>query len=370
MIKPPEPAFWLALAYASGLKLTRVKAIVTTWCLEGRQPLSALFELPPAEIAARLGLSAEEAGRVTAAAGRVSEQADWLARLADDGVQLVTRADPRYPRALIRSLPPTMQPLLLFCRGDVGVLGQPSAGVIGSQEAGADTVGFARELARLLAEEGLVVVTGLGKGVGQAAFEGALSAEGGRAAAVLPMGIGAFSPAHDTATAIERGGVLLLSPFHPEARFTEAQAKARNKLIAGLVDAMFAVAVGERGVARELADEALRLGKAVYVWDVTPEVEPAAAGNRSLIEAGALPIANLPDIVDAVEAVVETMLDLAAEEEEEEEEETPPAPALQEEEPEAPFDPQAALELLSKTGQVPETLARRLRGGPSKSGDC
>jgi predicted Rossmann fold nucleotide-binding protein DprA/Smf involved in DNA uptake len=321
----PEAASWLALAYASGLKLARIKTMVETWCLEGGQPLSALLELPVGQLAAQVGFSAEEAGRVAAAAGRVSEQAAWLARLDAGGVQLVTRADPRYPPALTRWLPPALQPLLLFCRGEVELLNQLAVAVVGAQDARTETADSARQLATLLAEEGLVVVGGLGRGVGQ-------------------------------------DGALLVSPFHPDAKFDEAQALARYKLIAGLAEALFVVAAGETGGARQAADEALQQGKAVYVWDVDPAVEPAAAGHPALVEAGALPIAGVPDILDALEAIVAATLEPAAEDEPQAIPQ-PAAPQFEEaEEVEAPFDPQAALDLLSKAGHVPEALRRRLKG--------
>ena len=197
MDQSPEAAYWLTLAYASGLKLARVKAIVTPWCIEGGQSLAALFELSPAEIAIRIGISDEEGEQVIAAASRVPEQAKWLARLKNDGMQLITRGDPRYPRTLIRRLPLALQPLLLFCQGDIRILNRPSVAVIGTRDADNEEVSLARELTTLLAEEGLVVVSGLGKGVGQAAFEAALSTEEGQATAVLPMGISAFHSVAD-----------------------------------------------------------------------------------------------------------------------------------------------------------------------------
>jgi predicted Rossmann fold nucleotide-binding protein DprA/Smf involved in DNA uptake len=358
MTQPPESAFWLALTYASGLRLARVKDIVTAWCLEGKRPLSALFELPSGKIAAQFELSAEETGQAIAATERISEQVAWLTRLERDSVQLVTRADSRYPQAITRWFPRVMQPLLLFCRGDLRILNRPSAAVIGARNTGPETIGLARELATLLAEEGLVVVGGLGKGVGRAAFDGALSAEGGQAVALLPMGTHAYHTPQEVTAAVERGQALLLSPFHPEAKFDEAQAMARNKLVVGLAEAVFVVAAEETGPARETAHEALRLGKTVYVWDLDPSIEPAAAGNRSLIQAGVLPIAGVSDVLDAVEAVVATALELA---EAAETSLTSPPPAVQAEEAEAPFDAQAALALLAKAGQVPEALARRLR---------
>jgi DNA processing protein len=255
-----------------------------------------------------------------------------------------------------------MQPLLLFCQGDFNILSRPSAAVIGARDAGAEGVGLARELATLLAEEGLVILSGLGKGVGQAAFEAATSTEGGQAVAVLPTGISAFSGIPDAPVELsaltEQGQVLLISPFHPEAKFSEAQAIARNKLIVGLAEAVFVIAAGAEGVTRETAGEALRLGKTVCVWDTDPAAGPAFAGNRALIQTGALPIAGVPDILDALEAIVAAALERM--EETEPPPTTPPPLPTQVKETEAPYDSQAVLDLLSKAGRVPEALARRL----------
>jgi predicted Rossmann fold nucleotide-binding protein DprA/Smf involved in DNA uptake len=362
MVQHPEGAYWLALAYASGLKLARVKTIVAAWCLEAGRPLAALFELSPAEMAARLGISEEEGSLVRVAASRVSEQVTWLAQTESRGTQLITRADPRYPDALVRGLPPVMQPLLLFCQGDVHILRRPSAAVIGARHTDAQGIGLARELAMLLAEEGLAVLSGLGKGVGQATFSATISTEGGQAIAVLPTGISAFpgipGAAEDLSALAENGQVLLISPFHPKANFSETQAVARNKLIVGLAEAVFVVAVGVEGVARETADESLRRGKVVCVWDLDPSNGSAGAGNQALIQAGALPITGVPDILDALEVVVARALERM------EAAEPPPAtspPSLpQVKEEEVPYDPQAVLDLISKTGRVPEALARRL----------
>ena len=362
----PEGAFWLALTYASGLKLARVKAIVTDWCLEEGQSLAALFETLSEEMVSQLDLSVEEKEQILSAAKHVPEQMAWQARLEGDGIQLITRTDPRYPPALARGLPLAMQPILLFCRGNIGVLDRPAAAVIGAQDAGRETVGLARELATLLAEEGLAVVSGLGKGVGQAAFGAALSAEGGQAMAVLPMGINTLPGMPDVAAevtaAVEQGRAALLSPFHPEARFSEAQAIARNKLIVGLAEAVFVLAAGEEGVARDTANEALRLGKAVYVWDMDAAAEPAASGNQALIQEGALPIAGTSDTLEAVEAIVAAALELTEATDTSTPIPPPPAPQVQMEEAETPYDPQTALDLLSGAGRVPDVLAKRLRG--------
>ncbi|GAB4536433.1 MAG: DNA-processing protein DprA [Anaerolineae bacterium] len=355
-----EAACWLALIYASGLKLARVKSIIAGWCLERGQPLASLFDLPPARLA-ELDIPASEREQVIATGDHLAEQTAWLAQLEREGTQLITRADPRYPPGLVRWLPPAMQPLLLFCRGDVTLLSHPSAAIIGARHTSGESSTLARQLATLLAEEGLVVVSGLGKGAGQAAFDGALSTGEGRAMAVLPVGINAFSglpgDAGVVTAALQQRRALFISPFHPQARFSEAQAIARNRLILGLAEAVFVVSALEGGPEKEMADEALRLGKALYVWDTSAE-DGSLAGNQALIQAGALPITGMADLLDAIEAVVATALEGM---------EPGPVPSppvtSQVREVETEYDTQAILHLLSKTGRVPEALARRLRQG-------
>jgi predicted Rossmann fold nucleotide-binding protein DprA/Smf involved in DNA uptake len=362
-VQLPEAAFWLALTYASGMKLARVKDIVSAWCLEEGRNLSSLFILDTEELVARFALSAEEREALGAASRLAPDQVRWLNQLGAESIQLITRADARYPAALLRWLPAVLQPLLLFAQGGMHVLGRPSVAVFGAPDASDEAANFAHALGGLLAEEGLLPTSGLGKGVGQAAFEGALSAEGGQSLAVLPMGLQSFANVStlpgNLPVALQQGRALLLSPFHPQAKFSQVQAVARNKLIVALAQAVFVVTAGEEGIARDAAAEALRLGKAVYVWDVDPATEPAAGGNQALIQAGGLPIAAMPDILDAVEIIVAAALELT--------EEVPVAPVaasqVDEPESESPYDPEAVVELLSESGRVPEALLRRLREG-------
>jgi DNA processing protein len=362
-VQLPEAAFWLALTYASGMKLARVKDIVSAWCLEEGRSLSSLFNLDSEKLVARFTLSAEEKESLGAAGRLAPEQVPWLNQLGAESIQLITRADARYPVGLIRWLPAALQPLLLFAQGGMDLLRRPSAAVIGAPDASDAALNFTLALGRLLAEEGLVVITGLGKGVGQAAFDAALSVEAGGALAVLPMGLESFANvptlSEDLPVALQQGRALLLSPFHPQAKFSHAQAAARNKLVTALAQAVFVVTAGDEGIAQDTAAEALRLGKAVYVWDVDPATEPGSGGNQGLIQAGGLPVAAMPDILDAVEITVAAALELI--------EEAPVAPAaasrVNEPETETPYNPEDVVELLSESGRVPEALLKRLREG-------
>jgi len=361
MTQPGEAAYWLALAYSTDLKLTRLKDILADWYVERQQPLPALLDLSPAELDDELGLSEDEGAALLNARKDVPQQEAWLGSLAGRGVTVLTRGDTRYPLALVRALPFAAQPLVLFCRGNLERLGSLSVAIAGAQDASDQAIDSAQELAAWLAEEGVGVVSGLGKGVGRAAFRGALTAESGGAVAVLPMGIHALEIDDELAAALEHGRALLLSPFHPNARFDPAQALARNRLIVALSDALVVMQAGETGAEREMADEALRMGKGVYAWEVDSTEETGDArptGHPSLVGAGALPVSTASDILDMVEALKEMSLERM------EAEMLPAAPTLAAApEPPAELSPQATLELLSRSGRVPEALLRRLKAG-------
>jgi predicted Rossmann fold nucleotide-binding protein DprA/Smf involved in DNA uptake len=356
MAHMPEPAYWLALAYTVNLNLARAKSVAVEWCVAQQRPLSALFEMPSGDTAARSGLTPQECAALQTGRASLVTQAAWLAELAAAGVRIITRADEAYPAALARTLPLAAQPLLLFSRGEMAAQHTSVAAIVGDREADPLTVEIARDLGALLAEEGVVLVSGLGKGVGRAGVDGALSVTGGRAIVVLPLGISTFETDRDLIQAAEQGRALLLSPFHPDASFSEANAAARNRLIVGLLDALIVMQAGERGLVRDMADETLRLGKELYVWEPDPADGAAAAGNRALIEVGGLPVSEMTEVMDIVDGLAElararrvSLSDCAAA--------TPHVPDGDEN---GAMDPQAVLDVLSRAGHVPEALRRRL----------
>ncbi len=356
-----EPACWLALTYASNLSLGRIKAIVNRWCLEGRQPLATLFDLSAVEMVARTDLAPPECEAVLALRDQLPRHAEWLHKLTSAGVRVVTHADPDYPAALACALSPSMQPQMLFCRGNMAVTQGTLAAIAGGREADTLLVDLARDLAALLAEHNIAVVSGLSRGVGRASVEGALSVEGGRSLLVVPMGISTLEVDRDLAQAIEQGRALVLSPFHPHAPFSEANAIARNHLITRFADALVVIQAGERGPVRDMAEEALRLGKSVYVWEPDATDRQAAVGNRSLIEAGGLPLTDMAEVMDMVDALTE--LACARQASSAASVAAVPERADTCEGSQDTMDRQMVLDVLSRSGRIPEVLRRRLGQG-------
>ncbi|NUQ05344.1 MAG: DNA-protecting protein DprA, partial [Anaerolineae bacterium] len=174
----------------------------------------------------------------------------------------------------------------LWIRGDAAHLpgfSTPSIAIVGCRTASRDGLENARALADGLARAGVVIVSGLARGVDTLAHTGALIAEG-TTVAVLGGGIRQIYPpenAHlvEKILRVQRGAVV--SAAHPDAGTTAARLVARNRIIAALCRAVIVVESNDDGGAMHAARRALDLGRQVYTLDLP------AGGNRTLIALGA-----------------------------------------------------------------------------------
>lgn len=141
-----------------------------------------------------------------------------------EGITILTPFSTNYPSQL-RSV--FDYPLVLFARGEV-VNDRLSAAIVGSREVSPAGLGFAGELAGMLASDGITVVSGLARGVDGAAHRAALDA-GGRTVAVLGNGLRTVYPAEHRALQAQIADTgLLVSQFRPESRPTRQTFPQRN----------------------------------------------------------------------------------------------------------------------------------------------
>ncbi|HZU21163.1 MAG TPA: DNA-processing protein DprA [Gaiellaceae bacterium] len=220
-------------------------------------------------------------------------------------------------------LPPLLRaihgpPPGLFVRGDgdVSLLGRPAVAVVGARACSGYGASVARSLGRELAAAGLVVVSGLARGVDAEAHRGALDADGATVA-VLGCGIDRDYPAAhaELARRIARNG-LLVSEYAPGVEPAPWRFPARNRIVAGLCAATIVVEARERSGALITADFALEEGREVFV--VPGEITSAlSAGTNGLLKLGAAPLTTAADVLasfgieaDATRAARDGMLDL------------------------------------------------------------
>jgi DNA processing protein len=173
--------------------------------------------------------------------------------------------------------------------------------MVGSRAASRYGLDQAHRLAHDLARLGMVVVSGLARGIDAAAHRGALAA-GGRTVAVLPSGLDAITPRHHRALAAEiaRAGTLLTEweRGEPAGKGVFVQ---RNRLIAALAGATVVVEAAERSGALSTATFARRLGRPVLAvpGDVDRET---ARGALALLRGGARLCEHAGDVMAAMGA--------------------------------------------------------------------
>jgi len=228
---------------------------------------------------------------------RAFDQRAYLADLDRRGIRWVARSSPRFPSALGAIFD---APAGLFLRGhgEIALLERPAVAIVGARSCSAYGAEVARMLGRELAAAGLVVVSGLARGVDGHAHRGALET-GGLTVAVLGCGVDRDYPAAHAELAARIGEQgLVVSEYAPGVGPAPWRFPARNRIIAGLTQATVVVEARERSGALITADLALEEGREVFA--VPGEITRSlAAGSNRLLRNGATPLTAAGDVLEA-----------------------------------------------------------------------
>jgi len=211
-------------------------------------------------------------------------------RLAASGLRFTADLPP-----LLRSIHDP--PVGLFVRGaaPLDLLSRPAVAIVGARACSGYGASVARSIAREIAAAGLVVVSGLARGVDSEAHRGALDA-GGTTVAVLGCGIDRDYPAAhaELARRIAETG-LIVSEYAPGVEPAPWRFPARNRIVAGLCAMTVVVEARERSGALITADLALEEGREVFA--VPGEItSPLSAGTNGLLKLGASPLTSAADL--------------------------------------------------------------------------
>lgn len=210
----------------------------------------------------------------------------------------LARSDALFPPRLKAIFDP---PPSLYLRGSGGpeLLGRRAVGVVGARSCSPYGAQVARMLGRELAAAGLVIVSGLARGIDGEAHRGALES-GGPTVGVLGCGIDRDYPAANAALSrrMEDGG-LVVSEYEAGVEPAPWRFPARNRIIAGLCEAVVVVEARERSGALITADFALDEGREVFA--VPGEITSAlSVGSNALLRLGATPLTGSGDVLEAL----------------------------------------------------------------------
>ena len=226
-------------------------------------------------------------------AGRLEAARRWRDTATAAGRRLLILGQPGFPPPLAEIAVP---PIVLETAGDTD-LALPAVAVVGSRRATPYGIAIAERLAAGLAEAGLVVVSGLARGVDAAAHRAALEA-GGRTVAVLGSAHDSlYPPEHRGLARACRASGAVLTEFPPGTRPLPHHFPRRNRIIAGLTLGTLVVEAAERSGSLATARHAVDSGREVFAVPGPIDSE-TSAGCHALIRLGATLVTGVADILE------------------------------------------------------------------------
>ena len=257
-----------------------------------RQLLSR-FASPQAALAAIPDLAARGGGKPPAITPEPVARKE-IDRVEALGARYLALGQGLYPRLLaeLADAPP-----LLIAKGNFALLDRQSMAIVGARNASAAACRFARGLAHDLGEEGIVVVSGLARGIDSAAHDGALETG---TIGIVAGGIDIFYPPENEErqrVMMERGLVIAEMPPGTEPRARHFP--YRNRIIAGLTSGTIVIEAAPRSgslITARLAGEA---GREVMAVPGSP-LDPRAQGCNQLIRDGATLVQNAADVIETI----------------------------------------------------------------------
>jgi len=279
---------WVALTLAPGMGPTRARHL-----MERFGSVEAVFHASLTELEAT-GVQAATAQAI--ATGKARELAAVeITKAAQAGARILALDDPEYPPRLKQIYDP---PVVLYVRGDVGALSQPGIAIVGTRHPTPYGLGMAERLGCDLAERGLVIFSGMARGVDAAGHRGALQARG-RTVAVFGTGVDVVYPRENQriCDALLAAGGALVSEF-PFGTFPAPQNfPIRNRIISGLAIGVLVVEAGEYSGTRITSRCALEQNRELFAVPGNVMNKLSWTPN-TLIKQGAKLVATWEDVVE------------------------------------------------------------------------
>lgn len=209
-------------------------------------------------------------------------------------MKVIYQAEKNYPEKLRRIYAP---PAKLYLLGDETILNKPSIAIIGCRQASDYGKKVAFRFAYELARQGIVVISGLARGIDTCSHLGSVKANG-QTIAVLGSGFGHIYPKENKGLCreiIQKGGAIL-TEYAPESKPEKMHFPARNRLISGLSNGVLVVEAKEKSGTLITVDYALDQGKDVFIipGNITSQ---NSNGTNSLIQQGAKLVTKVEDIL-------------------------------------------------------------------------
>ncbi|MBZ5539296.1 MAG: DNA-processing protein DprA [Acidobacteriia bacterium] len=297
-MEPAASLSWLALTLTHGLAARLAARLL-------RQ-----FESP--EGVFRASLTELEGCNLPAPVAQAIFKKEALARAEKElagvqklGCRLLNWTEPEYPRTLLEIYDP---PVLLYVRGDAQILNCAAIGIVGTRRPTLYGTQMAERIGRDLAVRGLVIVSGMARGIDALAHRGALAAPGGRAIGVLGTGIDVCYPKENKKLyekVLEHGA--LISEFALGTHPAPENFPMRNRIVAGMPLGIVVVEGAQYSGSLITSRLAMEYGREVFgvPGNVT---QPVSFAPNQLIKQGAKLVTGAEDVIEELPTPVRAAL--------------------------------------------------------------
>jgi DNA processing protein len=221
-----------------------------------------------------------------------------------DRCRLLNWTEPEYPQTLLEIYDP---PVMLYVRGDAQILNQPSIGMVGTRRPTLYGTQMAERLGRELAARGLIIVSGMARGIDAISHQGVMAVNG-RAVGVLGTGIDVCYPKENRKLyekVLERGAIISEFPLgtHPAPE----NFPVRNRIVAGMPLGVVVVEGAQYSGSLITARLAMEFGREVFAvpGNVT---QPVSFAPNQLIKQGAKLVTNGEDVIEELPTPVRAVL--------------------------------------------------------------
>ncbi|HJV25777.1 MAG TPA: DNA-processing protein DprA [Aromatoleum sp.] len=280
-------AAWLRLTLLPGLGPERQRTLLAAFGLPEQ-----IFCASRSSLASVVGGDATDLLLAAPDQARIDAALNWA---REPGNHVVTLGDAGYPQALLEIPDP---PVLLYVKGDLGLLQSASLAMVGARSATPAGLANAEAFAASLASAGLTVVSGLALGIDAAAHQGTLGVPEGRTIAVIGTGADRIYPAKHQALAREiaaRGAIV--SEFPLGTPPLPHNFPRRNRIIAGLSRGVLVVEAALGSGSLITARLATDCGREVFAIPGSIH-SPLARGCHRLIRDGAKLVETAEDVLE------------------------------------------------------------------------
>ena len=277
-----ERAYWIVTAQLAGVgPVTVARLLASAGSLRAAWQ-GGLVDRMAADLPVDVRRDTLEHIRFMRARGLRRVAAELVARGRAQGIRAVTAIEPDYPPALTNVDP---RPPVLWTLGDVQAWQAEGVAVVGTRRPSGYGRAAAEEISDELARAGVTVVSGLAIGIDAVAHEAAVAAHG-RTVAVLPSPIDRlYPPVHRSLAArIVRAGGALISELPPGRHPGKPDFARRNRIIAGLSEAVVVVEAPDKSGALLTADAAIGLGRELFAAPGPMDAATSRGTNRLIAD--------------------------------------------------------------------------------------